>query len=214
MGAGSVRCSPPVIAALATYFGERPLEIRLYDSDEERLDLFDRMARWMFASTKAPHRVLHRLDPREALEKADRVILQVGTNCARKYMRAIGQLPGADDFDYHEPPGSLQKDGYLPLRHDAALVQRAIEAYLLDIPADAEVLSLQNPAVALPAEVRFRTVSWPSEISLEERLAVPHQILRWMRGEDYAHSYLSTVERSPLKAWLDDPATASSAKLC
>src|SRR5689334_604604 len=90
LGAGSVRCSVPVIASIATYFGERPLDIRLYDADEERLDLFDRFARTVFAFNKNPHRVRTGIDAKELLEDVDRVILQVGRNCARKEAKAAG----------------------------------------------------------------------------------------------------------------------------
>jgi len=78
LGAGSIRCGVPVIASLATYFGERPLEIILFDPDEERLDLFDRLARLCFAMMKSTHTLRATTDIDEALEEADRVILQMG----------------------------------------------------------------------------------------------------------------------------------------
>src|SRR5687767_3239764 len=85
LGGGSVRCTPKVVAALATYFGERPLEIVMWDSDGERLDLFDRFARYLFLMTSTPHRLISTTDPYEALQGADAVIFQVGVNCARKH---------------------------------------------------------------------------------------------------------------------------------
>lgn len=209
LGAGSVRCSPPVIAALASYFGERPLEIRLYDSDEERLDLFDRFARACFNLTKATHALSGHLDPKEALDNADRVVLQVGTNCARKYLRASGKLKSAMANDFQEPAGSLQKDGYLPLAHDTAMIQDALQFLLPNITPDSDVLSLQEEAVQLPVGRRFRRTDWPPEPTLAERVAIPHQVLRWIKGEEYPHALIAESERSPLKAWLDDVKTAA-----
>lgn len=78
LGVGSIRCGVPVIASLATYFGERPLEIILFDPDEERLDLFDRFARLCFAMMKSTHTLRATTDIDEALVEVDRVILQMG----------------------------------------------------------------------------------------------------------------------------------------
>src|SRR5579862_3123007 len=87
LGAGSVRCTPAVVGSLATYFGERDLQIRMYDADMERLDLFDRFARLCFAMTKNGHGLISTVSADEAVVGADRVLLQIGENCARKYLK-------------------------------------------------------------------------------------------------------------------------------
>jgi malate/lactate dehydrogenase len=87
MGAGSVRCTVPVLATLATYFGERPLEVALYDADEERLDLFDRFARTIFVANNNQHTVTASAEYEEVAEGADKMILQVGPNCAAKQLK-------------------------------------------------------------------------------------------------------------------------------
>ena len=202
LGAGSVRCTPPVVAALATYFGERPLEVRLYDSDAERLDLFSRFAQTCFLLMKATHELTSHLDPAEALEGVDRVVLQVGTNCAKKYLRARGKLDLLPSENHNEPQGSLQKDGYRPQAHDSAVIQSALDLILEYVPNDADVLSLQDPEIVLPGA--FRHADWPVDLSLDERVALPHQVLRWIHGEEYPHDLIGLSERSPLKAWLDD----------
>jgi hypothetical protein len=208
IGAGNVRCTPPVLGALANYFGERPLEVRLYDADAERLDLFDQLARLLFRVTDATHQVRFRLDSVEAIEDADRVILQVGTNCARKYLRQVGALDKAEDRPKDEPIGSLQKDGFTIAEADDSLVQRALGRMLEVLPAEAEVLSLQREAISLPDEMRFRRLDWPAEPNLAQRRAIPHQALRWIKGEEMPHALLKDSEQSPLKAWLDDVTSA------
>lgn len=75
LGAGNLRCSPAVIGSLGSYYGERPLEVWLFDSREERLDLFDRLARVAFEDTTVEHRLLATTDLKEALDGADIVIL-------------------------------------------------------------------------------------------------------------------------------------------
>src|SRR4051812_22492709 len=87
MGAGSVRCTPPVLLSLATYFGERHIEIRLWDADDERLDLFDRFARLCFMANKTHHTLISTDSESDALKDADLVLFQVGVNCAMKFLR-------------------------------------------------------------------------------------------------------------------------------
>ncbi len=186
LGAGSVRCMPPVISALATYFGERPLEIRLYDSDEERLDLMDRFARHCFHFNDATHEVLYRPDPKEALEGADRIILQVGRNCARKYLR----VPYAE--------ASNQGD---------KLVIRTLDALLDDLPPEVDVLSLQRMSVKVPLAF-YRRLDWPGEPTDEDLRWLPHQILRWIKSEEQIYKFLEEQEEAPLKLWLNDPNSA------
>ncbi|HWA83843.1 MAG TPA: hypothetical protein VG820_10435 [Fimbriimonadaceae bacterium] len=185
LGAGSVRCSPAVIASLATYFGERPLEIRMFDADMERLDLFDRLARLCFVMTKNGHSLISTTDAAEAVEDANLIVLQVGENCARKYLKERHRMGIAN----------LDAD---------AMIEQAVEEMLATVPAEVEVLSLQGPGVAIP-RVTYHRVTWPPEPTLSERRALPHQALRWIRGEDYVHDLLYEFEQSPLKQWLNDP---------
>ncbi len=175
IGAGSIRCSPAVIASLANYYGERLLEVRLYDADEERLDLFDRFARVCFASGQAPHVVFSTPDIEEALECVDAALVQVGTNCARKFLEAKEGDP----------------------------VPAAIASLLQPLPPSARVLSLFGERLVLPIE-NYDSIDWPAEPDEEVRRATPHQILRWIRQEEYMHEYLREFEHSPVKEWLDE----------
>src|SRR5579872_2570625 len=88
LGAGSVRSMPAISSSLAAYFGERPLSVSLFDGDEERLDLFDRFCRILFTFNRAGHTLSSTLDPVEAMDGAERIILCVGQNCAVRYFRA------------------------------------------------------------------------------------------------------------------------------
>jgi hypothetical protein len=193
IGAGSVRCSVPVIASLASYFGERRLDIRLYDADEERLDLFDRFARVAFTTTDATHLVAATSDPQEALSEAERVILQLDANCAWKQ---LGR-PGG-----HPPSGQPQ------IRDTIAESSGEI---LRDLEIGASVVSLLHEDVPIPLTSYYR-LDWPGDISDNDRAALPHQVLRWIKGDEYVFELLKTYERSPLKAWLDDATSARPAR--
>ncbi len=193
LGAGSIRCSPAVIGCLATYFGERELQLRFWDSDQERLDLFDRFARLCFAANQNEHHLSSTEDLTEALDEAEVVILQVGENCARRHLRSSRRM------------GTATLDS-------AAMIEQSLELLVGLVPANAAVLSLQRRQVevALP---RYYRLDWPSEPSDKMRAALPHQILRYINGEEYLHEFLRQWDHAPLRAWLDDPSTAELVKV-
>ena len=177
---------PPVISSLATYAGERPLEIRLYDADEERLDLMDRFARHCFHVTDSTHDVRYRPNPAEALEGADRIVLMVGRNCARKFMN----VKFADR--------SVQDD---------MMITSTLGTLLASAPAEADVLSLERRSVGIPVSF-FRRMDWPGEPPDEDLRWLPHQILRWIKAEEQLYKFFDEQEDSPFKAWLNDPNAA------
>ncbi|MDR3690440.1 MAG: hypothetical protein P4L46_13750 [Fimbriimonas sp.] len=188
LGAGSVRCSPPVIASLANYYGERPLEITLADADEERLDLFDRFARVSFAATNASHGLKATADLYESVSEAELVVVQICENCARKFLRA-SRRQGIAELD------------------DLSMIEQAAESLVAAIPQDALVLSLLESEIILP-RVAYHRVSWPDELTTAERMSMPHRLLRWIRGRQDLGEFLRKFEESPLKGWLDKPESA------
>jgi hypothetical protein len=187
LGAGNVQCIIPVVVSLASYFGERPLEIRLYDADPERLDLFDSFARIACFTNKNKHTIRAGEDPLEMLQDVDRVILQVDENCARKEALASGHPVKAD-----------------PDERIAATLSRI----LADFHSNAQVMNLQRSSTRIPLDYYYR-LNWPPQIDEAEQQGVPHQVLRWIRGEEYLYEMFKLYEKSPLKEWLDDVGTAS-----
>ncbi len=183
LGIGSVRCGAPIIASLATYFGERPIEVRLYDSDLERLDLFDRLTRVCFSVESSKHDLLSFDDPFEALEGAERVIVAIGENCAKRFLKR------------HDAFGKLKKR--------EAVIEKALERIIPAIPDGAPTLNLMRN-VHLDPSATVSELDWPPNLSEDDRRAAPHQILRWIKGDEYLHSLLPRFERSPLKSWLDE----------
>ncbi|MFQ3586579.1 MAG: hypothetical protein SNJ74_02015 [Fimbriimonadaceae bacterium] len=184
LGAGSVRCATPVVATLATYFGEKPIEVALYDPDEERLDLFARLAKvcCTVADNRYPIRIT--TEAEEALEGAHIAILGLDDNGARVYQRAAGRIGKKDPID-------------------SDLFAETVAEILAFLRPDGELLSLLRPSVRIPRPTYYR-LDWPPEPSPEERAGLPHQVLRWIRGDEYPHELMRRHERSPLKAWLDD----------
>lgn len=182
LGVGNVRYTPRVLATLAGYFGERHMRIVLYDPDEERLDLFHRLARSFFAFAKSTHELDAIGDPDEALANADLVIVQLEENAARKILK-------------------------VPRGRRAPNLAKAVQITLANLSPTAETLCLLEPGVQLPVR-RYRRLEWGPPLTEAERVAVPHQSLRWIHGEDYPFEIMAECEQSPLKAWLEDPSTA------
>jgi hypothetical protein len=181
LGIGNVRCAPAIIASLSGYFGERPLEIHLWDSDEERLELFDRFARLCFNMTKSKHSLLASEVSEEAIDGSAGLLLAVGVNCARKFLKNRGSLLGHGETD-------------------SVLVQRCVSELIGGASLDANILSLIDVE---PDGHPWTQETWPPEPSDEARTVVPHQILRYLNGEEYAHDLLKRNASSPVTEWLD-----------
>jgi len=179
LGSGNVRISVGVIAALATYFGERPLDLRFWDGDVERADLFDRFARLCFTVARSAHELSTVATPEEALEECGRVLIAVDENCASRYFKG---RPEAREPDR---------------------VERAIECFLLQVPEGTPILDLTGAVSPLRRGVR-RSAPWPEQEDERELTARPHQVLRWIHGEEYVNDLLAQHEHTPLKAWLDE----------
>src|SRR2546423_8863972 len=142
----------------------------------------DRFARHSFQFTRATHEVLFRPDPVEALDGVDRVVLMVGRNCARKYLKV----------KFSESSG--EQNG---------MITSALESILANAPPEADILSLERKSVIVPAPF-FHRLDWPGEPEDEDLRWMPHQILRWIKGEEMIYKFLEAHEESPFKAWLED----------
>ncbi len=185
LGIGHPECGLPVIGALATYFGERPLELRLYDPDPELLDLYDRLARLAFKVTRSTHQLLANEDPTEALEDASRVVLQISSRSARAFVKQNGPKHRTID----DP------------------VQFTIGELLAAVPLEARVLSLQCEPLEYPIGV-FQVDGWPPRIEKALIPGVLHQIHRYLLDDEPLFDVFRDGEAAPLKGWLENPLAA------
>lgn len=188
LGIGSLQSGPAIVGALATYFGERPLEVVLWDPDAERLELFDRFLRVACTFNQAIHLIRAVETAEEALEDAWRIVVSLDRNGAFRYLRSIGK-------------------GSEPIPAHTHVVAEACRHLLVQIHPDAEVLEFTEEPTQLPVEFHYRLPA-PAALTPEEKQALPYQIMRWIRGEDMLYEFLAAHDRSPIKAWLDDATTA------
>jgi len=178
VGAGSRRYAIPVIAQFAQFFGERPLEIMLHDTDQERLDLMDRVARTLFTSDNAHHRLVASVDPKEALDGAAGVISAIGANYGRK----LFALPFAD-FGLPEDREVLR--------------QKAFDHVSELVPSEAKssILIDRNGSLSLDLV---------APLAGQERDHAPHLAMRVVRADLYGFELYRLLAPSRLSNWLGE----------
>lgn len=158
IGIGNLRCGPPIVGALATTFGERPLEIRMYDPDPEMLELFDRLARVAFVANKANHHLVSTEDLAEALQDAERVILCLSDRSLQKrgtplqealcevwpHIAPDARILSLIDHDVEYPMGVYHLDGWpaTPSSEDPVAAHHRILRWVL---GDESVYDLTGP---------------------------------------------------------------------
>jgi len=208
-----------VLASLAWIDPEQGCEVRLFDANEERLDLFDRFARLCFEKSGNEHAVLSSSEPAEALDQADDVIFCMGEDCARRFLReepsdeeetnekedALEWRRG--DFNRPTPLSKLSphvrrivtgnSQGDLT-REDA--IREALAKLWPLIPERAQRLSLLR-GVTLPEA--HTHLNWPAPLLPETREGLPHQVLRWIFLDDPVHDFLNAHKGTPVVQWLN-----------
>jgi hypothetical protein len=74
LGFGDMEVAPKISATLANFFAERPIEIRCWDEHAEACDAMCRVLRLFLKERELKYPVI-RLEPHQALEKADALIM-------------------------------------------------------------------------------------------------------------------------------------------
>lgn len=173
-GIGSLRFGPPIVASLASYFGDSNTNIRLWDADAERLDLMHRLAQVCFVIEESQHEMSVPESFEEVVENVDAAIICLEEYCEHAHSKSKSYVLAVSLAD--------QICGLLP--------------------ESADILWLGEPV-----EHRRLTTSldWPAPLSEQEQWTLPHQILRYIHGEEYPLDLLKKFEHSPIKRWLDDP---------
>ena len=222
IGVGSLRCGPPALSSIAAMSLRRPLELRLFDANEERLDLMLRLAEQVLALTGTEHDVLCTSIFEEALEGVDAAVVSLTEDCARRMtgktaarvMLPVDPEDGTELYDLYggdmNSPTPLENLGPRTLaalstpevgkvtREEA--ITDALELVFVHA-GDAKVLNLTRRA-EVSTRPAHTTLSWPEPLSEEERRSMPHQILRWLNGDEGLDQYMQGFAASPLANWL------------
>jgi hypothetical protein len=222
VGAGSVRCAPPVLSSVAAPRFERPIELRLYDANAERLDLMARLAERLFEIARVEHEVQSTDSLDEAVRGSDAVVVCLYEDCARRMTgkttaRVLLQTDPVDGdkiIELHR--GDLNQptpfDELSPMTLAALSTpeggdvtrEQAIEgavAMVVERTGDVPLLNLTRGA-AFPSSPMTKSAEWPPTLDADEHSSRPHRILRWINGDPELGDYMESFRDSPAAQWL------------
>lgn len=219
VGAGNIRVAPHVIAALAEYFPDAEYEVRLFDSNEERLDLIDRLARAIFEITKNEAIIKSSSDLDEALEGVTDVIIALNEDGAR---RMIGRKLSHTVETVEASVGPMDVYGGDPNRPTPTEQLSARMKSMLqvaDLPSgsreEAVTAAWSLVQMQIPDSVKRRlnltrnleiegsNWNWPAPLTETEIQRQPHRILRWINYDEPVGDLLEEGRTSALRRWIE-----------
>ena len=223
VGAGSLRCAPPVFASIAAPRFEHPLEIRLFDANRERLDLMTRLMARLVEASRTEHEVVEQPNLTLALREADAAIVCLYEDCARRMTgkTATRMLLPPDqaearrliDLNRGDLNSPTPIEELSPMTLAALAVPENDEtrtrdeavanalALTLERIKDARILNLTRNAPISPS-VPHTAYDWPATLDPETHTSLPHRILRWINGDHELDRYLEEYRESPVARWL------------
>lgn len=216
VGAGNIRCAPPVLGALGAWRPDDGAVVSLFDANEERLDLVDRLARRIFDDFNKELVVRASSELSETLEGATDVILSLNEDGSR---RMVGGQSSEDLHDVENDDSMLFRrgDGNRPTpveqlspmtrqllskpkamdlsREDA--IRAALGVFEEAWGGDGRVLSLIRGV-----EVEYESVDEPAALTDSELWMRPHQILRWIGRDELVDELIENGKSSSVFGWL------------
>lgn len=219
IGAGNMRCARHVLPALASWRPDAIVEFRLFDTNEERLDLADRCLRRLCEEADTEPVIVATSQLDEALAGATDCLLTIHEDCARR-------LRGKSSADLYEPADAADEtfqvrgDPNKPTPPDrlsdhthailsapkdvslsrASVIAEAAESILAGLPVGVRVLSLLRDVELVPT---IDQLKWPAAPKDTDRPLIPHELLRWINGDPEINLALKNALDSPLAAWLE-----------
>jgi hypothetical protein len=183
VGAGSLRAAAPVLASLVSFPLTPEHKVTLCDTDEEVLDLADRLARTLAVAQELDLVIVSTPDIAEAMAGADTVILTFGLGSQRDLVE--GQSSEAAAI----ARGMLLRNSFERINDILFSANPAPRVFNLVLPTELSAQLLAYDAVHL---------DWPAALPVNDRVPVAHQILRWVRGDEPVFSLLRENNSSPL----------------
>ncbi len=219
-GAGNMRTGPIVMAALSRWYPDFPFSIRLFDANSERLDLMDLLLRGFLDNWNSEVQVVSTGDASEALDGVTDLILTMHEDCARRMMgtsssAALDYFEKADEMEFYlggdrnkpTPVAQLSEQTRKLLEMPKSSASReevlveSVCTVLSSLKESVRVLSLMR-GVSLGNDRELTELNWPEPISESQLTLVPHQILRWVRGDESAFDLGAEADSSPVLGWL------------
>lgn len=217
VGAGNIRCAPVVLGALGAWRPDGEAVVSLFDANEERLDLVDRLARRIFDDFNKELIVRASSELAEALEGATDVILSLNEDGSRRMVGGqssedLHDVENDDSMLFRRGDGNrptpveqlspmtrqlLSKPKAMDLSREEA-IQAALGVFQEFWNGEGRVLSLIRGV-----EVEFESSDEPPALTESELWMRPHQILRWISGDEGLHELVEDARRSRVLEWLN-----------
>ncbi|MCB0826267.1 MAG: hypothetical protein KDC26_08760 [Armatimonadetes bacterium] len=221
-GAGNVRCAPPVLASLATWYPDDVVTLSLFDANLERLDLIDRLARKLFDDFNRDLLIRSSTDLSEASEGTTDLVLMLNEDGSRRMVGAVSsdklqafEEMEEDPFELRKgdrnrptPPEQLSPATRNMLSQPKATGPRdevilAAANLVLEQTPDSRTVSLMR-GVVLPSGTEHLHLNWPEPIDEMKLPLIPHQILRWIYCDEPTNDLIEAGRNNPFRAWLED----------
>jgi hypothetical protein len=189
--------------------------VSLFDANEERLDLMDRLARIIFDDFHPEITVRASSDLSEAMEDVDSVVLCLNEDGARRMVSGsveeIKDVQRADavglrrgDVNRPTPVENLSpmtrqllsKPKVLGMSREEAILG-AVELFGSVWTGEGRVLSLMRGV-----SVIYESLEWPTALGEQELWMRPHQILRWINADESVFELVEAGRDSQFLKWL------------
>jgi hypothetical protein len=197
--------------------------VTLYDANEERLDLFHRLGVRLFDNWNKEATLLAASDLVEACENPNAVILCLSEDCARRMTGPLSiRVLEAFEEERLDAWEMRRGDRNRPTRPDQLseqtrqmltvpapddrgreqVLEQAMAQVIEAIPSEVPLLSLMR-GVLLPEGRAHTFLNWPAPIPEDQQPLVPHQVLRWIYGDEPMDDLVAAGRENPGRAWLD-----------
>ncbi|MBX3114714.1 MAG: hypothetical protein KF836_09140 [Fimbriimonadaceae bacterium] len=220
IGIGNLRCGSLVLATLCRWYPDVPISVRLFDSNEERLDLMDMLGRQLFDLWNSEVRLSSGSDLAESMDGATDLIVCLNEDCSRR-MVGGNRAESLDFFEETQERSFFGGDPNKPTpvenlsdhtkRILGAPVQQGSTRQEVILEAFAKVRHQLSPPiriVSLMRDVELKTdlpitqLSWPEPLTELQVATKPFQILRWVKGDEKVEDLIERINDNPLMEWL------------
>jgi len=209
-----------VLATLCRWYPDVPVSVRLFDRNEERLDLMDMLARQLFDLWNSEVHLSSGSDLAEAMDGTTDLILCLNEDCSRR-MVSESRANSLKFFEETEERSFFGGDPNKPTPvaqlsdHTKRLlsapeansgsreevISEAIDLIKHHISPNTRIASLMR-VVDISADFPISELNWPDPLTENERASKPHQILRWVRGDEKIEDLIENISESPLMKWI------------
>jgi hypothetical protein len=216
LGFGNMELGGAICASLANFYGERPLEIRVWDPIKERADIMARVLRYFFKSVGLEHQVYSMASMSDVMFEPNAVIICLGRESV-----------DPRNLNLTEPFVMKRKNPYLthtePIKFLSGNNEQIVTNTVLLSPLEAEHIEQDHTVLverlflekllelrgAVPVKISVFDVclsvqnGWPPAPAESSGMPFKFQTLRWINKEEHPAQYIYGERESPLVSWLN-----------